>query len=86
MWQKARVISNSIGSGKSFWVVAVPPNSQDGYPPGFISNLISPVVDDYLRWVMAGQTELLPEFAEDVPLVTWEDFLNGADTESGEKR
>jgi hypothetical protein len=88
-WQRAR-ITNSDNVGREFWVEAGPPvnktckswrdsDSIDAYTgtyPVFITNI---VYDEVRRAVInAKDAELLPDFAEDVPLIPWEEFLANA--------
>lgn len=94
MWQKARQLKGSQ-RGRTMWVQAGRPiviptiGIITGKPlepePVFQTNHIGPRTGRPTV-ISADYLELLPEFAKDVPLVSWEDFLNGADTESGEKR
>ena len=90
MWQKARIIENPLcnnqgTTGKEVWVKG-PPLAPDGEyhdsvsghmswridTPHFETNLEIP--EDKL-WIDSRAVELLPEFANDVPMVQWEDFI-----------
>lgn len=97
MWQKARIATKEGEfAGREFWVEVAPPvllggfDCKTGEPcavkPSFITNLQEPFPPWKLVTVKAESTELLPEFSDAVTFVPWNTFLNGADTESGEKR
>lgn len=85
MWQRARLIRHGTTKeqygliNRLFYVAACPPFDVWNRPGAkwFISNIISPNDSIRLREVDASYTELLPEFAEDVPLISWADFLAG---------
>ena len=84
LWQKAR----SLRTGRIAWVRGIPimkcSDSQlnmDGtietipreHYLGFDSNVIAP--NGRVAVVCADKCELLGEFAQDVPLITWADYI-----------
>jgi len=86
MWQKARIIRNGYFPqlrGRTVWTIG-------GRREQFCNDLAgieyrdTDFVDTNLRQgsqivgLDGENLELLPEFAEDVPLVSWEDFLRQA--------
>ena len=90
MWQKARILRAPTApqiTGRTIWVKSEPPHiapaiSRSGkrlipMPSFYVA--VEPV-GGLIPIIAAKFLELLPEFAEDVPLIEWEAFLNGADT------
>jgi hypothetical protein len=88
MWQKALVIKSDTYCGKQLWVKSQPPHFASNpfnvitgvrKKPGprmFVS--IKPRSNENIPVVISPERiELLPEFAEDVPLISWDDFLKG---------
>lgn len=87
MWQKARIIkvfAQERALGRYAWVFVKPPrrltaliigtdrvHSQLGYDTN-VDHV--PPLNGSMQ-LAANQVELLPEFAEDVPMITWEEFL-----------
>ena len=90
MWQKAKVIETSLlhnrgSTGKECWVKG-PPLTPDGEIHDDVTGTMSWTVDtphfetnirveDDGLLVDARAVELLSEFADDVPIVRWEDFI-----------
>lgn len=85
-WQKARGIEDHI----EFWVEVGPPFIDGGvdcegktraperiYRTNVVVSLTPPL--KFLR-VAARTTELLPQFADDVPLIEWRELAMGAPT------
>lgn len=88
MWQKARIVhtyTHPEWIGRSMWIESAQPATlwtkdlETGIriPPTrrlFLTNIAGP---NGLSWIASRGLELLSEFAEDVPLVSWQDFLEG---------
>ena len=86
MWQKARIVlthKHPECLGREIWVVAESPRVQYCHDietgdvqqaDGFTSN-----IEDELQCIVRREVvELIPEFADDVPLISWQSFLKGA--------
>ena len=90
-WQKARFVSGDFPEhrrqseliGKTFWV-AVPPRWS------YLRNEVTLQMQNYRVYdcnirshlynrdvVPVELVELLPEFADDIPIISWEEFLAG---------
>jgi len=87
-WQKARIVKSDYDNpplvGHELWVIAETPRERftvdrDGKP--FVADLVYEVNIEYpgkpaqTSVVHPDYVELLPEFADDVPLVRWEDWI-----------
>jgi hypothetical protein len=99
MWQKARILANNSFPeviGREIWTLCEPPHmtaaisAKDGtYRPERLSMKIAiKPIDPHAPYCVLpmAKLELLPEFAEDVPLISWDDFLKGDAIESGASR
>lgn len=79
MWQKARIILDGHDEqagvvGKYIYVQCGPP--VDDLGPEHIGYRTNISTHGY-KMVHVEFVELLPEFAEDVPLISWQEFLEG---------
>jgi hypothetical protein len=87
MWQKARIIDSTIHReliGREFWIEARPPVEKPTRDIETGTRLkAEPLFNANIRdgrgsvCVAPRGLELLPEFAEDVEMISWEDFLKG---------
>jgi hypothetical protein len=90
MWQKARYVKSfeyPEKIGLTVWVQVEAPFRGSGYSlrdhirmdgPAYRTNHINPYLPSLTTLVPADNVELLPEFAEDVPLISWDEFLQEA--------
>jgi hypothetical protein len=89
-WQRARVVKGDPDMlGKLFWVECreaemvraenvrpdAPQGAETKIEPSLRSNIIDPIIKGSRMFVACEDIELLADFAKDVPLVKWEDFL-----------
>lgn len=88
-WQRARIIVGDDDiRGNYLWIKSTPPRliRAQNVPVDFAAgsrtettlSLETNVIDPLLRSSMvvaASDVELLPDFADDVPFVEWQDFL-----------
>lgn len=84
MWQKARICRDGLRAyhqehlaGREVWI-----DAKEIRPIGqwhvVKSNLVASPISPANHMGLALEVlELLPEFAEDVPLISWQDFIEG---------
>jgi hypothetical protein len=87
MWQKARIVRHRCLSeiiGREVWVKDLPTlcsgidhyTGEETHTIGY-EVAILPTPPRSASSMRKEDLELIPEFAEDVPLISWEDFLKG---------
>ena len=101
MWQKARILSAPIYpevEGFTLWVKAEPPrivntiNTRSQSVARGVPRLSTHILQDNTRGeilpmqIDPAKAELLPDFAEDVELIRWEDFLEQCRNQAAEPR
>lgn len=84
MWQKARILNyeEAEANGRTIWTESQPrltaSISKGGYCPPEPMMKVNIVSRNHPYCAIPlHNLELLPEFAEDVPLISWEEFLKG---------
>lgn len=84
MWQRAKLLRPAQHAGRIVWLLAAAPeikkvvgvfSRKPDVGPRYRMNIV--VNNPRGALIRPEWVELLPEFAEDVPLISWDDFLAG---------